>query len=68
VAKGAKGVVRERTRVFFHHQLLVASANPSRSGVERKRERERGSACTCTYVYARVCEEKREERERTGRP
>lgn len=31
LAESAKGVVRERTRVFFHHQLLAASANPSRS-------------------------------------
>lgn len=40
--EGAKGVVRERTRVFFHHQLLAASANPSRSrrarGSEQGRE------------------------------
>lgn len=43
-AESAKGVVRERTRVFFHHQLLAASANPPRSrrtrGSERWKERE----------------------------
>lgn len=38
VAEGAKGVVRERTRVFFHHQLLAASANPSRSSCVRGSE------------------------------
>ena len=31
VVVGVKGVTRERTRVFFHHQLLAASASLSRS-------------------------------------
>ena len=40
VRHGAKGVARERTRVFFHHQLLAARSWMLHREKEKERERE----------------------------